>query len=68
MLRRSGRWLVVYLAVITAVAMLFAKLPKAFLPDEDQGTMFVLVSTPVGSTQEMTQRALDDVASYLLKG
>jgi multidrug efflux pump len=50
-----------------AVGMLFARLPKAFLPDEDQGTMFVLVATPAGSTQEMTQRALDDVAGHLLK-
>ncbi len=28
--------------------------------------MFVLVATPAGSTQELTQRALDDVANYLL--
>ncbi|MDR5802951.1 MULTISPECIES: efflux RND transporter permease subunit [unclassified Caballeronia] len=66
-IRRSGRFLVLYLAVIAVVGLLFTKLPKAFLPDEDQGTMFVLVSTPAGSTQEMTQRALNDVANYLLK-
>ncbi|WP_250481491.1 MULTISPECIES: efflux RND transporter permease subunit [unclassified Caballeronia] len=66
-IRRSGRWLVIYVVIIVAVGMLFARLPKAFLPDEDQGTMFVLVATPAGSTQEMTQRALDDVAGHLLK-
>ncbi|SAK52696.1 hydrophobe/amphiphile efflux-1 (HAE1) family protein [Caballeronia catudaia] len=66
-LRRSGRFLIVYLVIIVGVGMLFNRLPKAFLPDEDQGTMFVLVSTPAGSTQEMTQRALDDVSDYLLK-
>jgi multidrug efflux pump len=66
-IRRSGRWMIIYLVVIAAVAMLFVKLPKAFLPDEDQGTMFVLVATPAGSTQELTQRALDDVATYLLR-
>jgi multidrug efflux pump len=66
-IRRSGRWLIIYLVIIVAVGMLFTRLPKAFLPDEDQGTMFVLVSTPAGSTQEMTQRALNDVAGYLLK-
>jgi multidrug efflux pump len=37
--------------VIFAVGLLFVKLPKSFLPDEDQGTMFVLVQTPSGSTQ-----------------
>ncbi|WP_277186084.1 efflux RND transporter permease subunit [Caballeronia sp. BR00000012568055] len=66
-LRRSGRFLILYLVIIVGVGLLFTRLPKAFLPDEDQGTMFVLVATPAGSTQEMTQRALDDVANYLRK-
>ncbi|MDR5833028.1 efflux RND transporter permease subunit [Caballeronia sp. LZ034LL] len=66
-IRRSGRFMIVYLVIIAAVALLFARLPKAFLPDEDQGMIFVLVATPAGSTQELTQRALDDVSGYLLK-
>ncbi|MDR5731180.1 efflux RND transporter permease subunit [Caballeronia sp. LZ025] len=65
-IRRSGRWLLIYLVVIVAVGLLFVKLPKSFLPDEDQGTMFVLVQTPAGSTQETTARALKDVSDYLL--
>ncbi|WP_250471388.1 efflux RND transporter permease subunit [Caballeronia sp. GAFFF1] len=65
-IRRSGRWLVIYLVVIVAVGFLFVKLPKSFLPDEDQGTMFVLAQTPAGSTQETTARALKDVSDYLL--
>ncbi|BAO85539.1 MULTISPECIES: efflux RND transporter permease subunit [Caballeronia] len=66
-IKRSGRFLILYLVIIAAVALMFTRLPKAFLPDEDQGTMFVLVATPAGSTKEMTQRALDDVSGYLLK-
>jgi multidrug efflux pump len=46
--------------------MLFVRLPKSFLPDEDQGTMFVLVQTPSGSTQETTAHALKDISDYLL--
>jgi multidrug efflux pump len=65
-IRRSGRWLIIYLVVIVAVGMLFVRLPKSFLPDEDQGTMFVLVQTPSGSTQETTARALKDISDYLL--
>ncbi|MDR5736546.1 MULTISPECIES: efflux RND transporter permease subunit [unclassified Caballeronia] len=65
-IKRSGRWLLIYLVVIVAVGLLFVKLPKSFLPDEDQGTMFVLVQTPAGSTQETTARALKDVSDYLL--
>jgi multidrug efflux pump len=66
-IKRSGRWLVIYLVVIFAVGMLFVRLPKSFLPDEDQGTMFVLVRTPSGSTQETTAHALKDISDYLLK-
>ena len=51
-IQRSGRWLIIYLVVIVAIGMLFVRLPKSFLPDEDQGTMFVLVQAPAGSTQE----------------
>ena len=65
-IRRSGRWLVIYLAVIVAVGMLFVRLPKSFLPDEDQGLMFVLVQTPTGSTQETTERTLSNISNYLL--
>jgi multidrug efflux pump len=66
-IRRSGRWLVIYLVVIVAVGFLFVRLPKSFLPDEDQGTMFVLVQAPVGSTQERTAKVLADVTDWLLK-
>ena len=65
-IRRSGRWLIIYLAVIVAVGLLFVRLPTSFLPDEDQGTMFVLVQAPAGSTQERTARVLEDVQNYLL--
>ncbi|WP_153101031.1 efflux RND transporter permease subunit [Paraburkholderia hayleyella] len=66
-IKRSGRWLIIYLVVIVAVGLLFVRLPKSFLPDEDQGLMFVLVQTPPGSTQERTERVLDDVSNYMLK-
>jgi multidrug efflux pump len=65
-MRRFGRWLIVYAAVVAAVGLLFARIPSAFLPDEDQGSAFVLVSAPAGATQARTQAALHDVASYLI--
>jgi hydrophobe/amphiphile efflux-1 (HAE1) family protein len=64
---RSGRWLLVYLAVIGAVGLMFVRLPTSFLPNEDQGYMFVQVQTPPGATQARTGAALDDVSNYLLK-
>lgn len=66
-IKRSGRWLIIYLVVIVAVGLLFVRLPKSFLPDEDQGLMFVIVQTPSGSTQETTARTLANITDYLLK-
>jgi multidrug efflux pump len=63
---RSGRWLLIYGALIVAVGLLFVRLPTAFLPDEDQGIAYIQVQTPPGATQGRTQIALDDVANYLL--
>ncbi|MDB5903124.1 MAG: multidrug efflux transporter permease, partial [Betaproteobacteria bacterium] len=64
---RFGRWLLIYAAVIGAVGLLFARLPTAFLPNEDQGSMYVQVQTPPGSTQAQTLVVLEDVSQYLLK-
>ncbi|MBU6491450.1 MAG: efflux RND transporter permease subunit [Burkholderiales bacterium] len=65
-LKRSGRWLLLYLLLIGAVALLFVRMPTSFLPNEDQGTMFIQVQTPPGTTQQRTEQALDDVSHYLL--
>ncbi|KAF1015263.1 MAG: efflux RND transporter permease subunit [Burkholderia sp.] len=65
-IKRSGRWLIIYLVVIVAVGLLFVRLPKSFLPDEDQGLMFVIVQTPSGSTQETTARTLKNISDYVL--
>ena len=64
---RSGRWLLVYLAALIAVGVMFVRLPASFLPNEDQGFLFVQVQTPPGATQARTGLVLDQVSDYLLK-
>ncbi|MFL6707269.1 MAG: efflux RND transporter permease subunit, partial [Massilia sp.] len=64
---RPGRWLLVYGAVIAAVVLMFWRLPTSFLPNEDQGYMYVQVQTRPGATQGATGVALDAVSDYLLK-
>ena len=63
---RAGRWLFIYAAVLGAVALMFLRLPTSFLPDEDQGFIYVQVQTPPGATQERTGAVLDEVSAYLL--
>ena len=65
MLRKPLRWLLVYGVLVGGMAFLFLRLPVSFLPDEDQGVLFMQVSTPPGATADRTQRALDAVNDYL---
>jgi multidrug efflux pump len=53
-LRRGGLALVVYAVLLAAVALMFARLPGGFLPDEDQGYFVGLIQLPAGATQERT--------------
>jgi len=64
-IRRFGRWLLVYAAVIAAVVLLFWRLPSSFLPDEDQGYMFVLVQLPANANQQRTGAVLGEINRYL---
>ncbi|MBB5696294.1 efflux RND transporter permease subunit [Muricoccus pecuniae] len=63
---RPARFLVIYAGLAVAMGVLYARLPTSFLPDEDQGVMYAQVVAPPGATVERTQRALDEVISYLL--
>jgi hydrophobe/amphiphile efflux-1 (HAE1) family protein len=65
--RRTGRFLLVYIAIVVAMGLLFARVPRSFLPDEDQGILFVQVAGPPGSPTELTQRALNEARDYFLK-
>ncbi|MDP3823031.1 MAG: efflux RND transporter permease subunit [Burkholderiales bacterium] len=66
-LRRTGRALVIYLAIVAAVGVLFLRLPTSFLPSEDQGYMLVNVQLPPGATIERTTRVMGQVENYILK-
>nr|WP_295108320.1 efflux RND transporter permease subunit [uncultured Caulobacter sp.] len=66
LLGKSGRWMVAYGVVILVMAFLFVRLPSAFLPEEDQGTMFTIVQLPPGAPEERTQAVLDTVRSHFL--
>jgi multidrug efflux pump len=65
-IRRSGRTLLAYVVVLAVVGWLFHTLPSSFLPDEDQGYLFIQVQTPPGTTQERTGAVLQQVSEYLL--
>ncbi len=67
LLPRAGRTLVIYAAIVGAVAVIYARLPTSFLPNEDQGTMLVNVQLPPGATQERTLDVMKQVEGYVLQ-
>ncbi|HKB91456.1 MAG TPA: efflux RND transporter permease subunit, partial [Opitutaceae bacterium] len=66
MLHRMGRSMIVYVGIVITLGLLFVRLPKAFLPEEDQGIIFSQIQLPPGATTENTKRVLNKVNSYFL--
>ncbi len=66
MLRRAKRMMLVFVAVLAAVWLLMVKLPTSFLPDEDQGFLYVNVNLPAGAADARLQDVLDEVREHLL--
>ncbi len=67
LLKRAGRYLVIYVAIVAAVIVVFRGLPTSFLPQEDQGNIIVNVQLPPGATQERTLSVMKQVEGYILK-
>jgi multidrug efflux pump len=65
-LKRPILFLGVFLGIVALMVALFLDIPGGFLPDEDQGVLFVQVTTPPGATSNRTQEVLDQVGNYLL--
>jgi multidrug efflux pump len=66
-LGRSGRWLLIYAAILVAVVMLFVRLPGSFLPEEDQGYFISMIQLPPGATQERTLEVVQQAEEFFLK-
>jgi multidrug efflux pump len=66
-LARSGRFMAIYAALVLVMGVLFVRLPSAFLPDEDQGTLLAQVVAPVGATQERTMQSIERIERHFLE-
>jgi len=55
-----------YALIVALMALLFVRLPTGFLPDEDQGFIFNLITLPAGTTQPKTLEVAQRVAKHYL--
>jgi HAE1 family hydrophobic/amphiphilic exporter-1 len=65
-LARKLPYLVIYLLIVAALGFLYQRMPTAYLPDEDQGLMYVQVTLPAGSTLEQTEQIMTEVRKHFL--
>ena len=66
MIRRKAPYLIMYTIIIAIMGWMFTQIPSSFLPDEDQGVMFVQVQTPEGSSAERTYDVISKMREHML--
>ncbi|MCB9683150.1 MAG: efflux RND transporter permease subunit [Alphaproteobacteria bacterium] len=66
LLARTGRALVAYAAIVAFLGVLYVRLPSAFLPLEDQGTLITLVTLPPGASANRTKEVMDGIDQWWL--
>jgi multidrug efflux pump len=67
MLKRTGRYLVIFAVLCGVVGWLYARLPSSFLPNEDQGYLISNIQLPAGASTSRTQAVLTEVDAYFRK-
>jgi multidrug efflux pump len=66
MLRRTTRFMLLFVAIVAVVVLMFTRLPASFLPNEDQGYLIANVQLPPGATQGRTLEVMKQAESFFL--
>jgi multidrug efflux pump len=64
-LKRTGRLMLIYAALLIGLSWAFIRLPGGFLPIDDQGFVITDVQTPSDSSYARTEAAVEKVEKYL---
>jgi multidrug efflux pump len=64
-LKRGGRLMLIYAALLVGLTFAFIRLPGGFLPVDDQGFITTDVQTPSDSSYARTEAAIEKVEKYL---
>ena len=65
--RRRWVLMVVFFAIAGSLVLLFPRMRKSFLPEEDQGLLNAQVLLPPGATQEQTRAIMDRITKLFLE-
>ncbi|MDB5796020.1 MAG: efflux transporter permease subunit [Noviherbaspirillum sp.] len=64
---KTGRYMIVFGLIVACVGLLYARLPSAFLPQEDQGYIVTNIQLPAGASANRTEQVIEQVEQYFLK-
>ena len=64
LIHRGGRMMLIYLVIAGVMALLFARMPTSFLPNEDQGSVITMVQLPPGATLQRTEAVMRQIQEY----
>jgi multidrug efflux pump len=66
-LRRTGRYMMIYAALLVGLGWFFYNLPSSFLPNEDQGFVLVDMQAPPEATGNRMRAVLEQVEQVFAK-
>ncbi|MCK9506701.1 MAG: efflux RND transporter permease subunit, partial [Porticoccaceae bacterium] len=67
MLKRVGRCMVLYAALVAVLGVFYLRLPESFVPLEDQGYYIVNVQLPPGAAYARTEAVVKELEAYMLQ-
>ncbi|MGF6589912.1 multidrug efflux RND transporter permease subunit [Pseudomonas sp. 2835] len=63
-LKRSGRYLLVYVVLVAGLVYGFSQLPSSFLPTEDQGYTITDIQLPPGASRARTEQVAAQIEAH----
>ncbi|MDN7123764.1 efflux RND transporter permease subunit [Pseudidiomarina sp. 1APP75-32.1] len=65
-IKRSVRFVFIYLALVIVLGIMFLRMPSSFIPDEDRGVFLTQMQLPSGATQEQSFETMQKIENYYL--
>ena len=66
LVRRTGRYMLIYAAIVGLLGAVYTRMPESFVPYEDMGYYIVGVQLPPGATEARTVAMVREMEDYAL--
>ena len=66
-IKRSGRFMVIYAALLVGLGWAYMQLPSSFLPNEDQGYLIVDIQAPAEASSDRTLQSIQQIEKIFME-